>query len=225
MQDRIILGNGKANNIKFNLAGINSWEQFVAANAAGTLQADVTYNNDGTGTSVIGTLLNKANLLTDATAASLGVTSSDPTIEEAFSSLTVTQEVIDAFAAIGIDISGQAIVNALKLLASAAAIGYGGRQLIISELESAAAGAQVSYTPSYSGLLFVRGTPDGASASASALVRVSVVLDNDAPAVLAEGLGGTTQYNTAGVTVPVTAGREYRINFYRCKGSAGRLYY
>lgn len=87
MQDRIILGNGKANNIKFNLAGINSWEQFVAANAAGTLQADVTYNNDGTGTSVIGTLLNKANLLTDATAASLGVTSSDPTIEEAFKAL------------------------------------------------------------------------------------------------------------------------------------------
>ena len=73
MQDRIILGNGKANNIKFNLAGINSWEQFVAANAAGTLQADVTYNNDGTGTSVIGTLLNKANLMTDATAEAIGL--------------------------------------------------------------------------------------------------------------------------------------------------------
>lgn len=91
MQDRVIIGNGKANNIKFNLAGINSWEQFVAANAAGTLQADVTYNNDGTGTSVLGTVLNKANLMTDATAQALGLAGADAdTINDALASIGET---------------------------------------------------------------------------------------------------------------------------------------
>lgn len=62
MDDRVIKGNGKSNLIKFDLTGITSFADFVAANNAGTLKCDVVANNDGSGTEVIGTPLSKATL-------------------------------------------------------------------------------------------------------------------------------------------------------------------
>ncbi len=116
MKNRILAGTGNSNLIKMDLTNINSFSEFKAAAEAGTLPADVIATDDGTGTTQIGTPLTVANLLTDATAASLGVESSDPTLEEAFSSLIVTQAVIDAFDALGVTLTGGAI-DAIKALA------------------------------------------------------------------------------------------------------------
>ena len=62
MDDRVIKGNGKSNIIKFDLTNITTFEEFIAANTAGTLKCDIIANNDGTGTELIGTPLSKANL-------------------------------------------------------------------------------------------------------------------------------------------------------------------
>ena len=73
MKDRIPLFNAKNNKIKFDLTGINSWEQFVAANNAGTLRADVYSNNDGSGTLEIGDTYSVANVLPLPMSTQLGI--------------------------------------------------------------------------------------------------------------------------------------------------------
>lgn len=105
MRNRVITGNGKSNNLKMDMSNIDNFSQFKAAAAQGMLTADIVATTDGTGTEVVGTPLTAENILTDETAEALGVASSDPTPEEAFESLKITQSVIDAFSAIGIDLT------------------------------------------------------------------------------------------------------------------------
>lgn len=86
MKDRVIKGNGKSSNVFFNLDGVSTFDDFKAANTGGTLQADVTANNSGTGTDEVGTPLSKANLLSDNTVATLGLTG-DATVDDALGEL------------------------------------------------------------------------------------------------------------------------------------------
>lgn len=123
MKNRLITNTGNSNLIKMALNSSMSWEQFRAAAIAGTLPADIVATTDGTGTSQVGTPLTEANLLTSETATALGVSSSDPTINEAFESLEVTQSVIDALAAIGITTSGP-IAQTLLDVAEALGVSY-----------------------------------------------------------------------------------------------------
>lgn len=116
MKNRIITNTGNSTKVKMGIDSSMTWEQFRAAAIAGNLPADIVATTNGTGTSQVGTPLTADTLLKDATATALGVTSSDPTVNEAFESLEVTQEVIDALAAIGITVSG-GVVQAVKALA------------------------------------------------------------------------------------------------------------
>lgn len=104
MRDRVITGNGKSNLVKIDMSGYNSFAEFKSAAEAGTLTADIVAQTDGTGTSVVGTPLTAENLLTDEAAENMGIISSDPTVNEAFESLGLTDEVKAAFSAIGIDL-------------------------------------------------------------------------------------------------------------------------
>lgn len=105
MKNRIIKGNGKANIVKMDMSGYSSFAEFKAAAEAGTLTADILANDAASAVSQAGTPLTAENLLTNSAAEGLGLSSADPTVNEAFESLAITQEVIDAFSAIGIDLT------------------------------------------------------------------------------------------------------------------------
>ena len=79
MTDGVTLGNGKSRKIKFaDLPA--TYAEFVTAGEAGTLFIDLLMNalttGDDAGWVALGDYLNKANLLSDATATALGLTSS-----------------------------------------------------------------------------------------------------------------------------------------------------
>lgn len=63
-----------------------TYDDFVNALMAGDLPVDFNGINEA-GIQQVGTSLNKANLLTDETATALGLTSTDPTVNEAFGRL------------------------------------------------------------------------------------------------------------------------------------------
>lgn len=67
-----------------------TYDDFVNALVAGTLPVDFNGINEA-GIQQVGTALNKATLLTDETAAALGLTSDDPTVDEAFEQLSTPQ--------------------------------------------------------------------------------------------------------------------------------------
>ena len=75
MQDGIIAGNGNSRYLKTVAAALTlypTYQDFMAALIAGTFPIDLNGINQA-GWSQLGTALNKASLLTDATAAALGV--------------------------------------------------------------------------------------------------------------------------------------------------------
>ena len=91
MQDGIIKGTGNSRYLKSIsnfLTQYPTYQDFVAALVAGTLPIDLNGLNE-TGWDQIGTALNKANLLSDETAALLGL-GSDATPDEAFLALNAT---------------------------------------------------------------------------------------------------------------------------------------
>jgi hypothetical protein len=85
MKDGIIKGQGNSRLLKAPETIPATYAEFRAALLAGTLPVDLLYN--AAGWEVEGTALNKANLLTDAVAAALGLSSSDPTVNEALNAL------------------------------------------------------------------------------------------------------------------------------------------
>lgn len=89
MTDGVTLGNGKSRKIKFaDLPA--TYADFVTAGEAGTLFIDLLMNalttGDDAGWAALGDYLNKANLLSDATATALGLTSS-ATVNEAIAAV------------------------------------------------------------------------------------------------------------------------------------------
>lgn len=89
MTDGVISGLGNSRFIKLVadfLARYPTYESAVAAGIAGSLPIDLN-GIDPSGWDILGTLLNKANLLSDTTAAALGLTG-DPTVNDALNKLT-----------------------------------------------------------------------------------------------------------------------------------------
>lgn len=89
MQDGIISGNGNSRYLKTVSAALGlypTYEDFMAALIAGTFPIDLNGIN-AAGWTQQGTALNKANLLTDATATSLGI-GTNATPDTAFSQLS-----------------------------------------------------------------------------------------------------------------------------------------
>ena len=84
MKNRIITNTGNSNRVKMGISSSMTWEQFRSQAIAGTLPADINATTDGTGTSQVGTPLTADNLLANATATALGLTGSDPTVDDAF---------------------------------------------------------------------------------------------------------------------------------------------
>lgn len=99
MKDAIALGTGNSRYLK-SVSGFMSlyptYESFVAAMVAGTLPVDLNGINPG-GWSQLGTALDKAHLLTDATAALMDL-GSEATINDALATLaqkaSVAEELI-----------------------------------------------------------------------------------------------------------------------------------
>lgn len=85
MKDGIIKGQGNSRLLKAPETIPATFAEFRTALINGTLPVDVLFN--AIGWDVVGTALNKANLLTDAVAAALGLTSDDPTVNEAINAL------------------------------------------------------------------------------------------------------------------------------------------
>jgi hypothetical protein len=85
MKDGIIKGEGNSRLLKAPASIPATYAEFRAALLAGTLPVDLLYN--AAGWDVEGTALNKANLLTDTVAEALGLTSDDPTVNEALNAL------------------------------------------------------------------------------------------------------------------------------------------
>jgi hypothetical protein len=97
MKDRIPLGNGKNNIIKtYPLSESMTLVQLIQALNSGIF-ADVMVNNDGTGTSEIGTPNNKGNLLSDTVATLLQLSVDTATVNAAFSKLLTVQGATSAF--------------------------------------------------------------------------------------------------------------------------------
>jgi len=95
MRDRVPKLNRRNNIVKLDLQGINSWNEFVAANEAGLLFADVmtnTVNNDGA--SIQGTPYSKSTQLSMATATTIfGADSDAYTVDAALRKLAGFQEI------------------------------------------------------------------------------------------------------------------------------------
>lgn len=106
MKDRRIKGNGTSSFVKMAMDGITTFEQFLAAAKAGTLTADITANNASTAIDEEGTPLTKANLMSPTAAAAFNLEDDTATPSLAFESLALDQDTIDAFSAIGIDLTG-----------------------------------------------------------------------------------------------------------------------
>lgn len=85
MKDGIIKATGNSRLLKAPETIPATYAEFRTALLAGNLPVDLLYN--AAGWEVEGTALNKANLLTDTVAEALGLSSSDPTVNEALNAL------------------------------------------------------------------------------------------------------------------------------------------
>lgn len=84
-------GNGKSRYMKAALPAGTTWEQALTMLIAGTFPFDMSLNvapasDSSAGWDVLGTMLNKANTVSDETAESMGfdITTENPTINDAF---------------------------------------------------------------------------------------------------------------------------------------------
>ena len=90
MLDTVLLDNGKAYKIKAPTSIPATWDSFRSQLIAGTALLDIILNTDvgdNQGVDIVGTPLNVATLLTPAVAAALGVSATDPTVNDAFATL------------------------------------------------------------------------------------------------------------------------------------------
>ena len=86
MKDFVSKNQGNSRYLKTNLAAGTTWDDALASMRAGTFPIDLNGVNSA-GYTQLGTALNKANLLTDATASALELSQSDPTVNDALNAL------------------------------------------------------------------------------------------------------------------------------------------
>ena len=78
MKDTVIKGNGKSRSIKAPTDMPATFEEWRTQLLAGTATLDIGLN--AAGCDVVGTAMNKANLLSDTTKSALELSGSDPTV-------------------------------------------------------------------------------------------------------------------------------------------------
>ena len=86
MKDSISKNQGNSRYLKSNLLEGTSWDAALALLRAGTFPIDLNGIN-ADGWTQVGTALNKANLLTDATASALDLAGDEPTVNDALAEL------------------------------------------------------------------------------------------------------------------------------------------
>lgn len=92
MKNTVIKGDGTSRKLKAPSSLPESFSEWRTQLLAGNATLDIALNPDGCET--VGTPLSKSNLLTDETKTALGLTSNDPTINEALKLLGDAQPII-----------------------------------------------------------------------------------------------------------------------------------
>ena len=92
MKNTVIKGDGTSRKLKAPSSLPESFSEWRTQLLAGNATLDIALNPDGCET--VGTPLSKSNLLTDETKEALGLTSDDPTINEALNHLGNAQPII-----------------------------------------------------------------------------------------------------------------------------------
>lgn len=128
MKNTVIKGDGTSRKLKAPSSLPESFSEWRTQLLAGNATLDIALNPDGCET--VGTPLSKSNLLTDETKTALGLTSDDPTINEALKLLGNAQPIIAATppttSTVGV-VGQEYIDTAAKLVyhcTAAAATGY-----------------------------------------------------------------------------------------------------
>lgn len=128
MKNTVIKGDGTSRKLKAPSSLPESFSEWRTQLLAGNATLDIALNPDGCET--VGTPLSKSNLLTDETKTALGLTSDDPTINEALKLLGNAQPIIAATppttSTVGV-VGQEYIDTAAKLIyhcTAAAATGY-----------------------------------------------------------------------------------------------------
>ena len=127
MKNTVIKGNGTSRKLKAPSSLPESFPEWRTQLLAGNATLDIALNPDGCDT--VGTPLSKSNLLTDETKEALGLTSDDPTINEALNLLGNAQPIIGTTppttSTVGV-VGQEYIDTAAKLVyhCTAAATGY-----------------------------------------------------------------------------------------------------
>ena len=128
MKNTVIKGDGTSRKLKAPSSLPESFSEWRTQLLAGNATLDIALNPDGCET--VGTPLSKSNLLTDETKTALGLTSDDPTINEALKLLGNAQPIIGTTppTTSTIGVVGQTYIDtAAKLVyhcTAAAATGY-----------------------------------------------------------------------------------------------------
>lgn len=128
MKNTVIKGDGTSRKLKAPSSLPESFSEWRTQLLAGNATLDIALNPDGCET--VGTPLSKSNLLTDETKTALGLTSDDPTINEALNLLGNAQPIIGTTppTASTVGVVGQTYIDtAAKLVyhcTGAAATGY-----------------------------------------------------------------------------------------------------
>ena len=128
MKNTVIKGDGTSRKLKAPSSLPESFSEWRTQLLAGNATLDIALNPDGCDT--VGTPLSKSNLLTDETKTALGLTSDDPTINEALKLLGNAQPIIGAAppTTSTVGVVGQTYIDtAAKLVyhcTAAAATGY-----------------------------------------------------------------------------------------------------
>ena len=86
MKDTVIKGNGKSRSVKAPTDMPATFEEWRTQLLAGTATLDIGLN--AAGCDVVGTPMSKANLLSDTTKSALGLSGSDPTVNDALYALS-----------------------------------------------------------------------------------------------------------------------------------------
>ena len=86
MKDTVIKGNGKSRSIKAPTDMPATFEEWRTQLLAGTATLDIGLN--AAGCDVVGTVMSKANLLSDTTKSALELSGSDPTVNDALYALS-----------------------------------------------------------------------------------------------------------------------------------------
>ena len=92
MKNTVIKGNGTSRKLKAPSSLPESFSEWRTQLLVGNATLDIALNPDGCET--VGTPLSKSNLLTDETKTALGLTSDDPTVNEALNLLGNAQPII-----------------------------------------------------------------------------------------------------------------------------------